>query len=329
MKTENGVLSIATFNTRGLKLRKQNLATDITRYGVDVCCIQETKILAGCDENINNHRLICLSTDNKAYGLGFMVHDRWKNNIAKVWKVNERISVIQFKINSKKDHIITVINVYGPHTGITKTNPQEAEKFYDKLNEIIKEQQKTTSLLVIAGDFNSVVGKRTDDDNCLGKHSSGVRNRNGQNMINFCEFNSLLVTNTCFQHSQRHKTSWEQIRVSKGKNQVNKIRKTLDYILIDDKYKHILRNSRSYQGTLVESDHRMLVTRMKIQWYIVYKKRNNKQNNNEKYNTHLLVNSIKERQEYANRIKEVIQQAPKGQKTWAFLKSKMRESAEK
>ena len=160
--------------------------------------------------------------------------------------------------------------------------PQEAEKFYDKLNEIIKEQRKTTSLLAIAGDFNSVVGKRTDDDNCLGKHSSGVRNRNGQNMINFCEFNSLLVTNTCFQHSQRHKTTWEQIRVSKGKNQVNKIRKTLDYILIDDKYKHILRNSRSYQGTLVESDHRMLVTRMKIQWYIVYKKRNNKQNNNEK-----------------------------------------------
>ena len=194
---------------------------------VDVCCIQETKILAGCDENINNHRLICSSTDNKAYGLGFMVHDRWKNNIAKVWKVNERISVIQFKINSKKDHIITVINVYGPHTGITKTNPQEAEKFYDKLNEIIKEQRKTTSLLVIAGDFNSVVGKRTDDDNCLGKHSSGVRNRNGQNMINFCEFNSLLVTNTCFQHSQKHKTTWEQIRVSKGKNQVNKIRKTL------------------------------------------------------------------------------------------------------
>ena len=179
---------------------------------------------------INNHRLICLSTDNKAYGLGFMVHDRWKNNIAKVWKVNERISVIQFKINSKKDHIITVINVYVPHTGITKTNPQEAENFYDKLNEIIKEQRKTTSLLVIAGDFNSVVGKRTDDDNCLGKHSSGVRNRNGQNMINFCEFNSLLVTNTCFQHSQRHKTTWEQIRVSKGKNQVNKIRKTLDYI---------------------------------------------------------------------------------------------------
>ena len=148
-------------------------------------------------------------------------------------------------------------------------------------------------------------------------------------MINFCEFNSLLVTNTCFQHSQRHKTTWEQIRVSKAKNQVNKIRKTLDYILIDDKYKHILRNSRSYQGTLVESDHRMLVTRMKIQWYIVYKKRNNKQDNNEKYNTHLLVNSIKERQEYANRIKELIQQAPKGQKAWAFLKSKMRESAEK
>ena len=59
-------------------------------------------ISAGCDENINNHRLICIPIDNKAYGLGFMIHDRWKNNIAKVWKVSERISVTQFNITSKK-----------------------------------------------------------------------------------------------------------------------------------------------------------------------------------------------------------------------------------
>ena len=50
--------------------------------------------------------------------------------------------------------------------------------------------------------------------------------------------------------------------------------------------------------------------------------------NNEKYKTHLLVNSIKERNEYANKLKELIQQTPKGQRTWAFLKSKMGESAE-
>lgn len=163
-----------------------------------------------------------------------------------------------------KDHIITIINVHGPHTGITKINPQETEKCYDKLNEIIKEQRKTASLLIIAGDFNSVVGKRTEEYNFIGKHSSGIKNRNGQSVINFCECTSLLVTNTCLQHSQRHKTTWEQIGVSKGKNQINKIRKILDYILIEDKHKHILRNFRSYQGTLVERDHRMLVTRMMV-----------------------------------------------------------------
>ena len=113
---------------------------------------------------------------------------------------------------------------------------------------------KTTFLLIIAGDLNSVVGKGTDEDNCIGKYSSGIRNRDGQSMINICDVNSLLVTKTCFQHSLRHKPTWEQIRVNKGNSQINKIRKTLDYILIADKHKHILRNSRSYQGTLVESD---------------------------------------------------------------------------
>ena len=47
------------------------------------------------------------------------------------------------------------------------------------------------------------------------------------------------------------------------------------------------------------------------------------------FSWHVLFAKNTRRQEYANRIKELIQQAPKGQKTWAFLKSKMRESAEK
>jgi len=158
-------LSIASFNTLGINLNKHNLATNFTRYGIDVCCIQETKIFLGCDEEINNHGLICLPTNNKASGLGFIVNEKWKPKIDEVWKVSERISVLQFKIESKRGDKITVLNVYGPQTGITKKTPQEADRFYEQLNEIISEQRKKSSLLVIAGDFISIVGKRADMDN--------------------------------------------------------------------------------------------------------------------------------------------------------------------
>ena len=75
-------------------------------------------------------------------------------------------------------------------------------------------------------------------------------------MLNFCETNDLKISNTCFKHSQRHRTTWELIRVNKITNKTTHLRKVLDYILVEKKHKHLLQDSRTYQGTLTYSDHR-------------------------------------------------------------------------
>ena len=122
--------------------------------------MQETNNLQGFDEDINSHGLACLSTSSKAHGLGFVVDERWKTKIGKVWKVSERVSMLQFKSESKKSLLVAILNAYGPTIGVTERNPREEERLYEQLNEIVSEQRKT-SLLIIAGDFSSVVGKRT------------------------------------------------------------------------------------------------------------------------------------------------------------------------
>ena len=86
----------------------------------------------GLDKNLNNHRIICLSSDSRHYGNGFIVSPKWKNNIYSYWKVSDRISVIQLQISkvqqrysSKLDDMKmklmkskqrnrTIINVYAP-----------------------------------------------------------------------------------------------------------------------------------------------------------------------------------------------------------------------
>ena len=70
--------SIATFNVRGLcdDTKKQQLATDITKYKVDIACLQETKIKKGCDENILNHQLHCFPTKEIAHGNGFVISEK-------------------------------------------------------------------------------------------------------------------------------------------------------------------------------------------------------------------------------------------------------------
>jgi exonuclease III len=90
-------LNIGTFNVRGLcdEKKKDNLAEDLAKYNVDVVCLQETKISEGTDCNIRNSRLITLKSTNKHHGNGFIVSSKWKENIHPVWKVSDRIAVLQ------------------------------------------------------------------------------------------------------------------------------------------------------------------------------------------------------------------------------------------
>ena len=116
------VFKLGTFNVRGLssEIKKNQLSKDIKRYGVDICCLQETKIRAGIDTLVRKDRLICLPSDVKQYGLGFMISNRLADCIYRYWKVSDRISVLQVKMkpkqcNNGKNPIMTIINVYAPH----------------------------------------------------------------------------------------------------------------------------------------------------------------------------------------------------------------------
>ena len=58
----NKTINIATFNVRGLtmKSKQERLISDIKKYKIDVCCLQETKIAKSLDIDVKECRLMCL-----------------------------------------------------------------------------------------------------------------------------------------------------------------------------------------------------------------------------------------------------------------------------
>ena len=150
--------------------------------------------------------------------------------------------------------------------------------------------------------MNASVGKR-QNQNCIGKNAKGCANKNGEYLIEFCESNNLLLTNTCFPHKQSHLTTWQQTRIN-DKNQVKHIRKVIDYIIIEDQYRHIITNSRSYQGTEASSDHSLLITRTNVSWARVHQNKNKKRRKPEKFNTQLLVNNKEKQREYQEELQK-------------------------
>ena len=174
----------------------------------------------------------------------------------------------------KAKNVISIINVYAPHTNRVKVDPEELHQFYTELGETIENirDSKTckTSLLLIAGDFNAKVGQSIANEPCLGSFSRGLRNHSGQTLIDFCNIHEMFITNSSFQHPARHITTWESTRTLRN-NTVLHIFNQIDYIICQQTQKNILTNSRSYAGTMTDSDHRLVITEMNIKPYYLFK----------------------------------------------------------
>ena len=182
--------------------------------------------------------------------------------------------------NSKQDktNIISIINVYAPTLERSEKDPEEKEKCYDQLSATI-ESLENKSILLIAGDFNAKIGKLQEGDayTCVGKFSRGERTTNGQTLLELCEEKRLFVSNSAFNHPARHQTTWEgQTKKDKQTGKKKPIYNQIDFILCPKRFKHLLENARSYSGTSLSSDHRLVKTTIKIEQHRVWKKGQNK-----------------------------------------------------
>ena len=87
---------------------------------------------------------------------------------------------------------ITVNQVYVP-----TSNTEEAEQFYEDLQDILELTPKK-DVLFIRGDWNAKVGSQ-ETPGVTGKFGLRIRNEAGQRLIEFCQENAVVIANTLFQ----------------------------------------------------------------------------------------------------------------------------------
>ena len=96
---------------------------------------------------------------------------------------------------------ITVIQVYAP-----TSNAEEAEQFYEDLGDLLELTPKKDVLFII-GDWNAKVGSQ-ETPGVTGKFGPGIQNEAGQRLIEFCQGNTLVITNILFQRHKRRHYTW-------------------------------------------------------------------------------------------------------------------------
>ena len=98
---------------------------------------------------------------------------------------------------------ITVIQVYAPTSNVEEA---EVERLYEDLQDLLELTPKKDVLLII-GDWNAKVGSQ-ETPGVTGKFGLGIQNEAGQRLIEFCQENALVITNTLFQQHKGRLYTW-------------------------------------------------------------------------------------------------------------------------
>ena len=150
-----------------------------------------------------------------------------------------KVTMISVRLQSQPFNIM-VIQVYAP-----TTNAEEAEIEQDLL-ELIPPKD----VFFIIGDWNAKVGSQETPE-VTGKFGRGIQNEAGQRLIEFCQENALVITNTLFQQHKRRLYTWTS---SDGQH-----RNHIDYILCSQRWRSSIQSAKTRPGADCGSDSELLI----------------------------------------------------------------------
>ena len=82
----------------------------------------------------------------------------------------------------------------------------EIDQFYEDLQHLLEVTPKKYVLII--GDWNAKVGSQ-EIKRTTGKFGLGVQIEAGQRLIEFCQENKLVITNTLFEQHKRRLYTWK------------------------------------------------------------------------------------------------------------------------
>jgi hypothetical protein len=110
---------------------------------------------------------------------------------------------------------------------------------------------------MIVGDFNAKIGKEERNEGVAGKETiHDTTNNNGAKICDLAAATNTFIVSTQYRHKREHKITW----MIPGGTEGNQI----DHMLISKKWKRIIQDVRTYRGANVDSDHLLVVAKMRM-----------------------------------------------------------------
>src|SRR5213083_131660 len=186
--------------------RDGEVADMASRRCLDFCCLQETRWRGEGNKWLGakgkRYKFFWKGKDGLA-GVGVLVAEKWVERVIEVKKMSERMMLLRVSIGA---NILNVISGYAPQVGCSI---EDKEAFLLALSKLVDEIG-LEEFLVIGGDMNGHVGtKAAGYEGVHGGKGYGLRNTEGEMLLEFADAMKLVVLNTWFTKDKSKKVTYE------------------------------------------------------------------------------------------------------------------------
>ena len=245
-------MKMGTWNVQSLFMagKVHNVILELKRLNISILGISEMRWPGSGDIWVDEHRVFYSGGESSQHrnGVGFIVSKGVAQAVASFVPLSDRVALLRIHANPVE---INLIQVYAPTMAATD---QQIEEFYGQLDKAIRLTKKN-EIVMIMGDFNSKIGKGRMFD-VVGEHGLGVRNERGDRLLQFCQEEAMVITNTFFKLPKRRLYTWRSPADQPG----NIVRNQIDFIMINKRFRNFVASCKTYPGADVPSDHNLLLT---------------------------------------------------------------------
>ncbi|PNF39636.1 hypothetical protein B7P43_G05675 [Cryptotermes secundus] len=238
-----GTWNVWTLNQAG---KLENLKMEMQKNEVSVLGVSKVRWKGQGEIRSGDYTVYYSGGEWAEKGVAILVRKSVVRSVVKKIVCNDRIIALKLKAELVD---ILIMQVYMP---TSEYEDDEVEKVYDTIEEILQEDGRGDTNSIILGDWNSIVGDEPYQ-NIVGSHGLGTRNHRGQMLIDFCERNGLIVTNTWFKKPKRRLYTWK----AHGDWRWHQ----LDYVLVKHRFRNSVKDVKTMPGADIDSDHNILVAK--------------------------------------------------------------------
>ncbi|XP_063615722.1 craniofacial development protein 2-like [Penaeus indicus] len=211
LKKRVGEWRCATWNIGTMTGRSREIAETMKQRKVKILCEQEVRWRdGGVRETGEGYKLYNSGSRTGRNGVGIIFDEEFKQRVVEVQRPSDRLMTI--KVLAGKS-LINNVSGYSPQIGC---EDQEKEEFREQLEQSVREIPEEEEIILEA-DLNCHVGETAGGyEACHGGFGYGLRNEEGEKMLETLESLELVLVNTKFKKRDEHEHTEVEIAVPRS-----------------------------------------------------------------------------------------------------------------